>query len=91
MGAVSSVLSLLSFKPPGGAVQLVSVQLLKEAEGNPEYCEYLLGKGQVLAQGCVQLPSSCSLSPGGLRKALFPSVRSLTFSRVPSSTLLYRD
>lgn len=27
----------------------------------------------------MQLASSYSLSPGGLRKALFPSVRSLTF------------
>lgn len=28
-------MSRLSFTPPGGAVQLVSVQLLKEADGNP--------------------------------------------------------
>lgn len=37
-------MNLLSFIPPGGAVQLVSVQLLEEADGNPEYCEYLLGR-----------------------------------------------
>lgn len=33
-------MSLLSFIPPGGAAQLVSVQLLKEADGKSENREY---------------------------------------------------
>lgn len=49
-------MSRLSITPPGGTVQLVSVQFLKEADGNPEYCEYLLGRDRLSLRDVCSCP-----------------------------------